>query len=291
MVDENTAYAYLGALPEYDPNEDGIVVPADFNTLHMGHPNVVELADGTIASRDKFSSEGFPTQNLSEVYIIPLYVNGNRRMMYKESFKNQSVPPDCQSNDGITPLVPLTWQGRQITDCMTCPLFGYSKEFKCRNNGALIGLAYFPDVNESFVVPIRKNIPAGSIKPFNNMLKSLVQPVPINGAPKKLPYWTRIIKCTITYWESKDYGKIPGWGFEVLTEQSIKSEKMPTFVPPHLIDEIQKMVGLAKQYGRASDSAIKAIGTAPAPAQLTGATAAGPDTAIHVMAAEEAAEY
>ena len=237
-------YKYLidtDAAPNSD-HQEMLSVPAEFSALRYGHPGAIEVG-GKAVQGNKFSAEGFPEQELEEIYLIPLYLNPNARSMYLDIYSSgEAKPPDCRSQNGVTPLKPLELNGVQITRCGDCPLFGYGRGFKCRTKPTLIGLAYFPDYND-LLVPVRKEIPGTSAKNFNSMARQLTMSVLLGITAVNIPYYKRIIRLTPEFITAKN---VWGWNFEVLNAQS--QYGVPNFVPEHLIPEVEKFLGIARSF-------------------------------------------
>lgn len=278
-----------------------ITTDATFNPIEgFGHPNGVEIEPGIYTEKSKFSAKGFPRQNLDEFLFIPLYLNGKARVMYWETYSGGTQPPDCSSNDGVYPLKPLSLQHGVITECRYCPLYGFSKEYKCRGKANMIGFAYFPEENE-LLVPVRKTIPGLSLENFNDMTQQLNDPVLLGGTPKRIPMHTRLVRVSAIMKQNKAYGVMATWGFEVLKDQ---------FVPPHLIKGLEIFKPAASSFfgppsvtpaqltgspdpsrSLSGSSAVAAPENRMVAAALGGGTPALPAASISVMDAEAEAEY
>jgi hypothetical protein len=262
------AYDYLMDMP--DEQDDALSVSIQFNNILMGHTALKEI-DGVEAQRTKFSAQGFPKQNLDEFLFIPLYINPKRRMAYLQAYSGDATPPDCQSIDGVTPAQPLLYNNMQITSCIGCPLAGYGKDAKCKERGAMVGLAYFEDTKT--LVPVRKDVGGLSIKAFQQLSADLASPVDLGNGYKNLPIHTRLVKCKIEIRES-NFGRTPTWAFEVLKDK---------FVPPDLFGEVEKIKPLARSFVKA-DAPRTALLAAPQETKaLTG------EVSIDVVTAEQAA--
>lgn len=279
VKEEVNPYQYLNELEGYE--EEEILVPASFDQVTMGNPNYTEI-NGVECQKSKFCHPGFPEQNLSSFYFIPLYVNAVRRVMYAENYSGgQGGPPDCQSKDGLSPIVPLHYNGAEISKCGQCPLHGFGRTFKCHDKPLLVMLAYFADTG--LLVPCRKDIPSKSIKNFNNFVQALTSPSVVNKLPSKLPIWTRVVKATVVI--SPD--GITTWAFKVLDETNTEPG-IPSFVPPHLLEEVRKFLGITTQFVNTilpNTQAQTMLTSAPEAKQLTGVTS------IEVAKAEEEAVY
>lgn len=236
--------SYLYAEPDA---EAAVLAQPNIPTISMGHKDV-RILDGVECVGSKFSCEGFPEQNLTSFIFAPLVVNSQRRVLYLKDYQaNNAVPPDCQSIDGIAPATPLTYNGQVHTSCNTCPLFGYSKDFKCRNKGLLAGVAYFPNHNGELIL-FRKDIPGGSAKALNSLATDLGRSIVVDGERRKIPIKYRWVKASIENRQT-NYGLIPSWVFTVL-DPDHKEPGYPPFVPPEFAEDLTKMQHAAMSFSR-----------------------------------------
>lgn len=231
----SSQYTYLDDLG-YDEEQDKIQTKAEFLKLNLGKP-----------PQNVFSCDGFPYDSVKSFLFIPLYVNPSKRDMYLNEWDSSNpIPPNCTSYDGITPIAPLELNGKTITECAGCSLYGFGRNFRCKDAPVIMGLAYFPELGDT-LVPIKKTIPSTSTKAVNQLAASLNRPVIVGANLRQLKIFTRIIRVSSVAATSGNYN-ISKFVFDLIAPplpgQPPSSD--PPFVPEHLIEQIQKMFGMAK---------------------------------------------
>lgn len=293
---KNTDLVYLDEVPEL-PDDDSLVTAMEFHSIHMGNPNTIEVG-GVMADKNKFCCEMFTNQNISHFYFIPLYVNASFRLAYFNEYSAASSgPPDCQSHNGVTPVVPLQYNGRTITNCGTCPHFGYGGKAPCRNKPSVMGLVWFPD--EQKLIPFRKDLPGYSAKNGARLAQMLSTPVKIGDKVKVLPMWTRIVRCSVGFVDNKAKGgKVSVWQFDLLNENSNYPDMPHNFVPADLLTDTSKFYNMAKTWKQQTGAAIAtpALPSSQPATQLTGGVVtpqpvAEPVPEAIVVGSEEQSDY
>lgn len=287
---------YLDEIPEL-PDDESLVAAVEFHTIQMGNPNTIEI-NGVLADKNKFCCEMFTEQNIPHFYFIPLYLNAAYRVAYIGEYSSASSgPPDCLSHNGITPVVPLNYNGKTITNCATCSLFGYGSKFACHNKPSLLGLAWFPAENK--LIPFRKDLPGYSSKNGSRLAQMLSMPLKVGDQVKTLPMWTRIVRCSVGLADNKAKGgKVSVWQFDLLDENSNYPDMPYNFVPQDLLGDASKFYGMAKTWKQQTGAALTtpALTSAAPAAQLTGAVqptqpVAEPVPEAIVVGSEEESDY